>query len=88
MERLRSTISVSTRDALYGSVRAGLGIAVVPSWFCKNALADGSFVCRFSEYQLPALPMHALPLAKPPEDGKLHTFVRFAEHLLKDGSAF
>jgi DNA-binding transcriptional LysR family regulator len=72
-------------DALYDAVRAGLGIAVMPSWFCTNALADGSFVRFFSEYQLPTLAMHAVTLAKPPAGGKVHAFVQFAERLLKDG---
>ena len=31
------------------SVRAGLGIAVMPSWFCQNALSDGSFMRILSD---------------------------------------
>jgi LysR family transcriptional regulator for bpeEF and oprC len=83
--KVHSRLSVSTVDALYDAVRAGLGIAVMPSWFCTNALADGSFVRFLSEYQLPTLAMHAVTLAKPPAGGKVHAFVQFAERLLKDG---
>jgi LysR family transcriptional regulator, regulator for bpeEF and oprC len=82
--KVPSRLSVSTVDALYDAVRAGLGIALIPSWFCKNALADGSFVRVLSNYRLPTLTMHAVTLAKPPAGGKIHAFVQFAERLFKD----
>jgi len=84
--KVPSRLSVSTVDALYDAVRAGLGIAVMPSWFCKNALNDGSFVRILNDYQLPTQTIYAVTLAKPPTGGKVHTFIQFAERLLKDTS--
>jgi DNA-binding transcriptional LysR family regulator len=84
--KVPSRLSVSTVDALYDAVRAGLGIAVMPSWFCKNALNDGSFVRILSDYQLPTQTIYAVTLAKPPAGGKVHAFIQFAERLLKDTS--
>jgi len=84
--KVPSRLSVSTVDALYDAVRAGLGIAVMPSWFCKNALNDGSFVRILNDYQLPTQTIYAVTLAKPPEGGKVHAFIQFAERLLKDTS--
>ena len=84
--KVPSRLSVSTVDALYDAVRAGLGIAVMPSWFCKNALNDGSFVRILNDYQLPTQTIYAVTLAKPPAGGKVHAFIQFAERLLKDTS--
>jgi DNA-binding transcriptional LysR family regulator len=84
--KVPSKLSVSTVDALYDAVRAGLGIAVMPSWFCKNALNDGSFVRILNDYQLPTQTIYAVTLAKPPAGGKVHAFIQFAERLLKDTS--
>ena len=85
--KVPSRLSVSTVDALYDAVRAGLGIGLIPSWFCKNALSDGSFVRVLSGYRLPTLTMHAVTLAKPAAGGKIQAFVQFAERLFKDSLA-
>jgi len=84
--KVPSRLSVSTVDALYDGVRAGLGIAVMPSWFCKQALSDGSFVRILGDYQLPTQTIYAVTLAKPPVGGKVHAFIQFAERLFKDTS--
>lgn len=84
--KVPSRLSVSTVDALYDAVRAGLGIAVMPSWFCKQALSDGSFVRILGDYQLPTQTIYAVTLAKPPIGGKVHAFIQFAERLFKDTS--
>jgi LysR family transcriptional regulator for bpeEF and oprC len=82
--KVPSRLSVSTVDALYDVVRAGLGIAVMPSWFCKNALSDSSFIRILSDYEMPMQTIYAVTLGKPPAGGKVHAFIQFAEHLLKD----
>jgi DNA-binding transcriptional LysR family regulator len=84
--KVPSRLSVSTVDALYDGVRAGLGIAVMPSWFCKQALSDGSFVRILGDYQLPTQTIYAVTLAKPPVGGKVHAFIQFAERLFRDTS--
>jgi DNA-binding transcriptional LysR family regulator len=84
--RISSRLAVSTVDALFDAVRAGLGIAVMPSWFCKHALSDGSFVRVLGDYQLPTQTIYAVTLAKPAAGGKVHAFIQFAERLLKDTS--
>jgi DNA-binding transcriptional LysR family regulator len=68
-----SRLSVSTVDALYDGVRAGLGIAVMPSWFCKQALSDGSFARILGDYRLPTQTIYAVTLAKPPVAARLLT---------------
>ena len=81
-----SRLCVSSVDALYDAVRAGLGIAIIPSWFCKDALSDGSCVRVLSDYQLPTSSIHAVTPGKPPAGGKVHAFIKFAERLFKDAS--
>lgn len=85
--KVPSRLSVSTVDGLYEAVRAGLGIGLVPAWFCKSAISDGSFVRVLADYQLPTLTMHAVTLAKPSAGGKIQAFVQFAERLFKDTAA-
>jgi DNA-binding transcriptional LysR family regulator len=58
----------------------------MPSWFCKQALSDGSFVRILGDYQLPTQTIYAVTLAKPPVGGKVHAFIQFAERLFKDTS--
>jgi LysR family transcriptional regulator for bpeEF and oprC len=82
--KVPSRLSVSSVDASYDAVRAGLGIAVVPSWFCRDALSDGSCVRVLSDYQLPTSSIHAVTLGKPAAGGKVHAFIKFAERLLED----
>jgi DNA-binding transcriptional LysR family regulator len=82
--KVSSRLSVSTVDALYDAARAGLGVAVLPSWFCGNALSDGSLVRVLEHFAMPTQTIHAVTLAKAPEGGKIRTFIQFAESLLKD----
>lgn len=82
--KVPSRLLVSTVDALYDAARAGLGIAVMPSWFCRNALRDNSLIRILSDYEMPPQTIYAVTLARPPARGKVHAFIQFAEHLLKD----
>jgi len=82
--KVPSRLIVSSVDALYDAVRAGLGIAVIPSWFCRDALSDGSCIRVLSDYQLPTSSIHAVTLGKPAAEGKVHAFIKFAERLLED----
>ena len=80
---VRGPITLSTMDAQYEAVLAGLGIAMMPSWFWARELLDGQ-VTRLLEHQiLSKQPIHAVTATRPRPRSKAATFIEFVEQLLQ-----
>lgn len=81
--RVQGRLTLSTVDALQDAVLAGLGIAVMPAWFCGRERSDGTVVQLLPGYTLPEQTVHALTSARQKSNGKVRRFVDHVERLLK-----
>lgn len=81
---VRARLTLSTVDALQDAVIAGLGVAILPAWFCKRERLDGQVLQVLQDYPLPEQTIHALTSTRPTRGGKVRQFVDFVEQCLKE----
>lgn len=80
--QVRGRLTLSTVDALQDAVLAGLGIAIMPSWFWSRERLDGQIVQLLPEYKLPEQTIHALTSARQSSVSKVRQFVDYVEQTL------
>jgi len=76
-------LTLSTVDALYDAVLAGLGIAVMPEWFWTGELLDGRVRRLLPDYSLPTQTINAVTATRPPAGGKTAAFIAFVQEILR-----
>ncbi|HAT32429.1 MAG TPA: LysR family transcriptional regulator [Janthinobacterium sp.] len=75
-------LGMSTLDAVYEAVLAGLGVAIVPAWFCVDELADGRVSRLLADFPLSPRTISAVTAARGAAGGKIALFVEFVEAAL------
>lgn len=75
---VQGRLTLSTVDALQDAVLAGLGVAVMPSWFWSRERLDGDVVPLLQDYKLPEQTIHAVTTAR---QGGLSKVRRFVDHV-------
>lgn len=77
--RVPSKLQMSSFDSMQDAVLAGLGVAAMPEWFWRNALADGRVQRLLLPYRLARRTVHAVTAARAAPSSKVGTFTRFVE---------
>jgi len=80
-------VSLSSVDALYDAVLAGLGIAVMPQWFWFEELRDGRVQRLLPSYALPTQTIHAVMPSRVAAGSKVRVFSEFVETHLRQHKA-
>lgn len=80
---VRGRLTLSTVDALYDAVLAGLGVAIMPVWFWRRELVDGQVIQLLEGYQLPSQTIHAVTASRRSEGSKVSAFIAFVEQVLR-----
>jgi DNA-binding transcriptional LysR family regulator len=80
--RVQSRLQLSSFDSMRDAVEANLGIAAMPEWFWRNALADGSVVRLLPQYRMARRIVHAITAARQAASSKTAHFIRFVEERL------
>lgn len=80
--RVPSRLQLSTFDSMREAVEAGLGVAAMPEWFWRNALADGNVVRLLPQYRMARRIVHAITAARQAASSKTAHFIRFVEERL------
>lgn len=75
-------LSLSTFDGIRSAVLADLGIAITPAYFWKEELANGKVVRLLENWEVQALPIHAVSPTRPDPKGKEVAFTAFVERTL------
>jgi DNA-binding transcriptional LysR family regulator len=76
-------LTLSTVDALQDAVLAGLGVAIMPSWFWGRERLDGQVVQLLPEYTLPAQTIHAVTASRQNRNGKVRQFIDYIAQRLR-----
>ncbi|UQA57747.1 LysR family transcriptional regulator [Polyangium aurulentum] len=72
--------------AMRAAVLAGVGLAVLPTFFIEDELASGAVVTVLDEYRLPAIDIFAVHPPGPHVPPKVRAFVEFLSSQLRDGT--
>lgn len=80
--RVQGRLTLSSMDALYEAVLAGLGVAVMPEWFWRRELRDGQVNRVLADHSLAPRTINAVTTTRQPTGGKVATFIAFVEQVL------
>lgn len=75
--RLRGRVRANNQEALLDAVLSGAGLAVLPMWLVKEAIAAGRLQRVLSEFERPRTPVHAVLPNRGPAPSKVRTFIDF-----------
>jgi DNA-binding transcriptional LysR family regulator len=80
--RVPTRLQLSSFDSMFDAVEAGLGVAAMPEWFWRNALADGHVLRLLPQYRLARRVVHAVTVARQAASSKTAHLIRFVEERL------
>lgn len=80
--RVQGRLLLSSMDAIYEAVLAGLGVAVMPEWFWRRELRSRAVKRVLADYGLAPRTINAVMTTRQPPGGKVATFIEFAETVL------
>jgi DNA-binding transcriptional LysR family regulator len=80
--RVTSRLQLSSFDSMREAVEADLGVAAMPEWFWRNALADGSVERLIPQYRMARRIVHAITAARQAASSKTAHLIRFVEERL------
>lgn len=75
--RVRGRLRANNQEALVDAVLAGAGLAVLPMWLVKTAVAEGRLQRVLSEFERPRTPVHAVLPNRGPPPSKVRAFIEF-----------
>lgn len=70
---------------LVDAVRAGAGLAVLPTWLIKDALDAGSLKRVLTEFEAPRTPVYAVFPGQGPPPNKVRAFIDYLADHYRDG---
>lgn len=85
--RVQGRLMLSSMDAIYEAVIAGLGVAVMPDWFWHRELRSHQVKRVLSDHRLSPRTVNAVMSTRQPPGGKVATFITFVETLLAPNSS-
>jgi DNA-binding transcriptional LysR family regulator len=80
--QVKGRLTLSTVDALQDAVLAGLGVAIMPTWFWSRGNLGSEVIQLLPEYNLPKQPINALTSTRHPKHSKVRKFVDHMENAL------
>lgn len=80
--RVQGRLTLSSMDAIYEAVLAGLGVAVMPDWFWRRELRDGRVQRVLADHRLTPRTINAVTTTRQPAGGKVAAFIAFVEQVL------
>ncbi|WP_321968590.1 LysR family transcriptional regulator [Paraburkholderia tropica] len=81
---IRTTITTNHWKAMYQMIRNGMGIGVVETFACVDALASGELVPLLPQYCVPPQELHLLIRAQRPIPTRVHTVAEIMKQCVPD----
>lgn len=75
--RVKGCLRASTNEAVLQAAIAGVGLALLPSWHIRGAVAAGRLVALLRRHETPPVPIHAVYPAQRIQSAKTRALVDF-----------